>query len=779
MSGTIFFGYPAQPRPLAETLRHTARNVTPTFDCVTWEDLRVGGAIVISKVLQAIDESDFCIFDITRPNQNVLFEVGYALARGKPLWLTADTTVGTFQQNWRDLAILRPVAYEGYRNSTELSNKILAYDPVASVKPLYDTLIEPALPDSPARSSLLYCPPFEPFEAANRLSTLVEQRQRRGLPVITADPQESSLNPITWYAPQLGISAGVLINFAGRERNLAAVYNARNALVAGMAIGLEVPSLMLAEDDYTAPFDYEHILVVYDSAAACVAAARVWLDELEVEGVRVSPRRTARLSRLSGVRAGEHVAENELAELPDYFLPTAAYYDVVRARDALFVGHRGTGKTANALQAFDELSANKENLAVLIKPASFEFPGLLATLERLPDHTHDYLFDTLWRFVVQTELGAAVLARIEDRPTYVPLTEGERTFVDYAEAAPFDIRQEMSVRLDQALSHLLRSLEETVTVASGRDIVNEAFHEHAIVDLRHALGFALRDKKRVAVFIDNLDKGWQRGARLDLLARLILGLLSARGHLVIDFSRQDWWRDEVRLTMAIFLRSDIFTYVKDAAREPDKLNPSAITWRDPEVLIKVIEERIEQSWPGPGRAPSLWEQVFCPEVAGVPTRQYILELILPRPRDLIFFSNAAISRAIDRRHDLITEEDLLAARDMYSQYAYEALRVENGISIPELEEVLFTFLEGPAVLDRRTIYERLSDTPLPPTKYDRVVDRLIEMSFLGVEVRSGNFVYPEVGTDMSRTLALAGRVSLMGNERFVVHPAFRPFLKIA
>lgn len=484
-------------------------------------------------------------------------------------------------------------------------------------------------------------------------------------------------------------------------------------------------------------------------------------------------------SRLAGLRFGEHVAENEQADLEDYFVRTAAFEDVLRARDTLFVGHRGTGKTANALRAFEEIASNKENLVLLIKPASFEFPGLLASVERLPQHTHDYLFDTLWRFLIQTELAAAVVTRIESRPNYVPRSSGEGDLLSYVDRAPFDVRADMSVRLDQALTHLTRGSASEPSVESGRILINEAFHHEALAELRHLLGPVLKDRKRVAVLIDNLDKGWHRQARLDVLARLILGLLSARGHLVTDFRKQDWWRDEVRLTMAIFLRSDIFTYVKNTAREPDKLSISTIVWRDAETLEAVLQERLQSAWTRPGKVPDLWGDIFSADTRGQSTREFIMKHVLSRPRDIVYWANSAVARAIDRRKDRVTEDEVLSALSAYSQYAYEALLVENGITIPELEAVLYGFLGESSTVSRRRVLEIFAGAGLGPDKREPTLNRLLEMSFLGLEVAADHFLYPEVGSDLGRALVLAKRHQPMaGLCRYQVHPAFHDFLHI-
>jgi hypothetical protein len=139
-------------------------------------------------------------------------------------------------------------------------------------------------------------------------------------------------------------------------------------------------TLRYEEPDYTAPFDFEQSVTKYRLASECVAIARSWFDGLPPLQARTwrSLQREDN-SELSGIRLGEHVAENEAAALGEYFVETSAYEAAIQ-RDALFVGHRGTGKTASASQAFEEVASNPDNLAVLIKPPGFEFPAILALI---------------------------------------------------------------------------------------------------------------------------------------------------------------------------------------------------------------------------------------------------------------------------------------------------------------------------------------------------------------------------------------------------------------
>lgn len=52
-----------------------------------------GPGLIIADIERRIDEAKFVIADITPPNPNVYYEVGYARARGKPTILLADKTI--------------------------------------------------------------------------------------------------------------------------------------------------------------------------------------------------------------------------------------------------------------------------------------------------------------------------------------------------------------------------------------------------------------------------------------------------------------------------------------------------------------------------------------------------------------------------------------------------------------------------------------------------------------------------------------------------------------
>ncbi|WP_157411292.1 P-loop ATPase, Sll1717 family [Actinoplanes rectilineatus] len=778
---SVFFGYASDNKGRVETIRSAASSIASEIgvDSVLWQDMRVDGAVIINRIFEAIDSASMCVFDLTDLNENVLFEAGYAAARGKPLWLTFDQTVANARKKINSFAILSPIGLVPYSNSKDLRNRFLSENPIATLTPVYDDLIDPNLPDDPHQDSLYYSMTFESFEASNRLSSFLDRRRQSGLSLLVSDPRESALDPITWIAPTLARSAGSLIHFAGRSRRKASLHNRRNAFIAGLAHGLESQVLLLAEDDYNVPFDLVTVMKKYSSAAQCVSIAEEWLSNIDFHGFQWTSRSTSTRSPLSGLRFGQHVAENELQELSDYFIQTAAFEDVVAARDTIFVGQRGTGKTANAIQAFETVSSNKTNMGVLIKPPGFEFPALLAIIEKLPEFQHDYFFDSLWRFVIQTEMASSVFLQLSKRTIGVPLDKVEQEFLTYATTAPFDITGDITTRLDQALDNLIASVDNATTADKSRSLINEAFHDRHLSDLRAELGKILNGKKRVAIFVDNLDKGWQKGADFKLIARLILGLLSAKGRVIREFERHDWWRHKVKLTMAIFLRSDIYRYLHEEAREPDKLPISSIDWQDKETLYSLIEERFVTGATENRSRNDLWNRYFCQEVQGLSTKDFISRYVLPRPRDIVFYCNEAVGRAINRRHNRVEAEDFTAALETYSTQAHQALLVENGVTIPELEDALFGLLGADSVITRSKANLLLSEAGFTDNRAHAVIQKLIDASFFGLETSPGSFTHTDVGPNVRRAIALAKRLQPdAGKQQLQIHPAYHSFLAI-
>jgi hypothetical protein len=778
----LFLGYGSSPALSRETLHTASKAITDTglAEAQSWEDMAIAGRLVIRTVLDHIDRSDVAAFDVSTLNENVLFELGYAIARAKKIWLLMDRTDTEVKSKWQQFRLLSSVGYSGWANSEEITRSFLQARPDLASSTLYDDLIEPNL--SPEiGNSIFYIPSFHVTEASRAIAHHLDQEVRRGIRLLSADPTESALDSLAWYAQKAYETSGTIAHFVAYRREMAWLHNARAALVVGLAAGFERPVLLLAEDDYNKPLDYQDLLRGYTSAVQCQGYVSAWVESLGLSPQgHTANRRVRRITELRGLRFGEHVAENESDLLANYFVDTAQFDDVLSSKNTLFVGRKGAGKTANMLLAASRLREDARNLVIVIKPQSYELEGLASLLDRLPGEVKTYTVLSLWNFLIQSEIAKAAVETIASRPHTVPLSGPEDELMQFVDSTDFGLREEFAVRFERTIDSILKSgVVSSQTISEGRDLLHESLHSEAIRRLRSLIGPVLKGRKRVAILIDNLDKAWDRHAELDVISQLLLGLLSAIGRVSVEYEKEDFWRTRISLTLATFLRSDIYAYLQRAAREPDKIPTSVLRWDDPALLLRVIEDRFLAARTANTDPDELWSKYFCPTVGGLAVRQYMTWRVLPRPRDIVYFCNASVIAAVNARHDKVEEIDIRTAEKNYSQFALEALLAENGITIKEFEDILFEFAGSPAVINEDIVLANISRI-VGETKTLAILARLKAVSFLGIEVGEDRFIYPDVGPESKRSDVLARKFAEQQGRaaRYVVHPAYRPYLEI-
>ena len=165
----------------------------------------------------------------------------------------------------------------------------------------------------------------------------------------------------------------------------------------------------------------------------------------------------------------------------------------------------------------------------------------------------------------------------------------------------------------------------------------------------------------------------------------------------------------------------------------------------------------------------MWHKYFCAQVGDVTTREYLVSRILPRPRDIVYFVKAAVSFAVNRKHDRVEVKDIIDGEMQYSQYAWDSILVENSSAIPKLEAVLLEFVGGPCVLSESTVRKHISSAGIEAELVDRVI-----------EVSHGTFAYADEKKELQKNAVLASRFpALQLNEkRYEVNAPFRAYLEL-
>lgn len=772
---SVFFAYSSASSLRAETMRNSAGLLkSGGVAATTWEDLDIEGRRLVPTICDAIRNADSVIAEVSDLNSNVLFEAGYALALGKRVWLAVDETDADAARNWRDLGILATVGRFNYQgNSHSVAGRFAQAQNSRDDVTLIDSLL---LNGKPREADALFAPstPFK-FEAT---SSLEKHLDRQGHIKILGAADDLGLAPLDFYVKEIYRSSATLFHLMARRRVKSTEHNARVSFLAGIAHGFELPILLVAEKDGPIPLDYKDLTFEYSGSAQLITRVDRWLNELPK-----APGSNRRLGRLAldielPIRSfGEYVAEYEKAELTNYFISTSEFQAVLAGRTKVFVGRKGTGKTATMTQTAEELRRDRRILVVPIKPSAYELSGLADAIRILSTHgTSDYLVISLWTYLLYTEIALRMVSFARERVGQMGVSqELEQLEAEIAELG-LDPSEDMATRLENALNDLTREAKrhgEGVT-----EFVSRQLRLHRVNRLKGLLGANLNEFDRVAVLIDNLDKAWEKGADFETLSKFILGLLVAIGQLEKDFAKPSQGHASVNVTMAVFLRSDIYDSLKRFAREPDKIGVATVHWNDEELLARVLEERYAANkvQRRNGKVFDMWSEIFDAEVRGLRTRDYLMWKVLPRPRDLIYLANEALTTAINRKHHRITASDILFAEEQYSRFAVEALLVESEAEAFDLDATLFRFAGLNATFSEDELTNLLADVP----RGNEALQWLVQSSILGIETRPGEFLHVEGRTDAERQLLVARRLAESTSRpvRFRVHPAVRNYLLI-
>ena len=489
--------------------------------------------------------------------------------------------------------------------------------------------------------------------------------------------------------------------------------------------------------------------------------------------------RTSRRMDLRSLFLGDTVAELEADRLYDYFVETSTFYQAMDDPLTILVGRRGTGKTAILYAINSELSNSSRSHVTILKPVGYETHGLIRVLEEIRQRSErGFLIESLWKYLIYSEIARTAARDIQDRPVYQPTSADEQAFLDYFDENAGVLTQPFSERIDSAVS----SLDGVGSVDSAKEQrlkISEDLHSSIIGELRRHIGLVLGEYDNLTLLIDGLDDPWIPGEHISHLAELIAGLLGVVQFIPNDFRRANSRVKAVDAKITVLLRSDIFAFVQHLIPEQDKLPIVRVKWNDHELLLRVLEERMLHGAPRYRNAEEVWDELFPKDVVGVSSKEFLLRTVLPRPRDLIHFTKVAVTSAVNRGHEKISPDDLLLASNQYSQYAFDSILKEDDPSKGKLERVLYEFAGSDTVLSKESIESIFDLSGVDAADVEFYLDLLCDISFLGVET-STNFRYSgDEGERRSlRNIArvLASREGR--EENFSINPAFYQVLQI-
>jgi hypothetical protein len=782
-----FFAYPNDIR-ISETIGSFTQKINQTslVNIKTWEQMKIGGKILVAEICKEIDTCDFFCADITKLNPNVLFEIGYAIARKKRIWLIKDSSFTSDHADFVNFKILTNLGYREYINSNDINTAYYNDLPHESLgDTIFDQIIEPSIAFT-SNNKLLYLKSYYEDDTSIKVSQMLDNNTTKStISLIVDDPKESSIQPISWYASNANSSRGVICHLTHYDRIDSRIHNAKHSLVAGMAHGFEVPVLLLIDSDPLGPTDYRDILVSYKKPKEVLTKLENFLlpvlDESKaIKKTEINERiKNREIEQLASLKIGEPIAEHEDDNLTDDgFIETTAFRAGLEGAQSIFVGRKGVGKTANFKKLSSVYRKDKRNVVCEIKPLSYELESLVDVAKQFESTAKKgFLFETLWKYLIYTEIAKVINTAICERPSGETF-ENEKDLLEIIRSHKIAVELDFSARLDHLSRTLLDRHNSDSSDKENQIAVSEVLHANIIPNLVSAICKSLLNKVQIVVLIDNLDKAWDRSNNSRFLSYFFLGLLSALRRISNDFKNRVEQKEAIKMSVCVFVRADIFQMVLEQAREPDKIQFFPLRWDDPSHLMSLADARIKVATNLQGSdipAKLIWEKFFKIEVFGLPLFDHIFSVILPRPRDLLYFLRASIMAAVNRRHVKVLEEDLEKAEEDYSNFAYQSMLVELRERFPFIDKILDEFLGFESIVDITVLENVIKKYITEGISTDDTIKHLCLCSFLEIDVPKRGFNLVNDEHEFVRFYKAASNIEQRTGKKlaFRIHRAFR------
>lgn len=374
MKKKIFFAYESGHPDNIDAIKKGSQEYNrhqKSYSVQTWEDLRVGGSVINSVIFEAINKCDIFACDMTYQNHNVLFELGYAIAKEKRLLILLNDTIAGAKENYNEFKILKNIGYDKFTSSKHINSALQKKIHVETV--LLNQLVNTQELEKNTHDIFFINSKFE-----NQASLdLSEYLKSDGLKVISNNTAEVEYQPLIWYITNLFKAKNIILHMIGTDKVDSQKYNAEFSFFAGLGSGLGKNILLIAPEPFNAPIDYTDILVEYSDSDNCLMKTKNWIEQqknnnksdIVKEEKTIKEEEDLHLNLLK-LGIGYEIAEEEEKHLIDYFIENDSYKKAFNRNSSIVVGRKGSGKSALFIKLISDFDNDKN-----VFRASFKTPG--------------------------------------------------------------------------------------------------------------------------------------------------------------------------------------------------------------------------------------------------------------------------------------------------------------------------------------------------------------------------------------------------------------------
>jgi hypothetical protein len=763
----VFVAYTARDPALADGIMDAVRKANALPIPVRYEPWvfnDIAGAPLISPVLDKIDEAPFIIADITYLNLNVVYEVGFTVGRGKRAFIVRNKSIPGDKTEVKAVGIFDTLGYWEYENYDELKNRLAAH-------------IEPQhIPFSTALDTKFPVYIVEPSNRDEGIATTISRIKKARYPYRSFHGEEDLRMSAPDTTRHVAAASGIILPFQDPINPGAVEHNIRCMFVAGLAEGMNKPTLMLAPPAFEPPLDIRDKITASKNSTDIAGAIADFCPLIVEYSSQVEPSGIDTQTLLEALSIGDPRAENEMPTLGLYYLKTDQYERALRGEANIVVGRKGSGKTALFIQVRNKIRADKRNIVVDLKPEGYQLIKLKEDiLTYLSAGACQHLITAFWEYLILLEVSYKLLEK--DQNTYRHNHDIRGLYIKLKttyQLPDFSSEGDFSERLSNLSDSLITRYRETFGTADAQRLsaaqVTELLYKHDLRDLRSLISQYLEYKKSVWVLFDNLDKGWSTHG-VDEIDAIVLRCLVDAGRKI----EREMRRDEHDFHCIVFVRNDVYDHLMKNSPDYGKESRAALDWSDPDMLREMLRLRLVNGMKGKldkHDFHTVWRELCISHFKGEESSAYVIDRSLMRPRNVLKIFNHCRGFATNFSRQRIADSDIEKGLTAYSQDLLEELDRELTDVYPAARDLLYYFLDAPATLTKDNLDSILKDAGIPSESANKIIDFLLYYGVLGVQIGDVEYFIYSVNYDLKVLKVRTER----GEEdtRYIINPAFRP-----
>jgi len=768
MTNRIFAAYPVSPSPIGDCMNGAIEKLkAKLIDFQPWEQNDICGIVLTDPIFSEIDQAATLVADVTNPNFNVTFEIGYAIAKGKPLLLTVNNGLKFNSQDMARLGLFDTIGYEKYENSSELAALIIESQHASPLNISYNQ----------NRNAPVYI--VEMPRNSEAMTHIVARVKKSRLKYRSFILREHIRLSATDAISHVASSYGLVVPLAPDNMPNAEDHNIRAAFVAGLGTGFGKPTLILQDISGPFPTDAKDLIHFYrEKRDIDPGVASFALDVVDaMQGQKeFNFRRPDLISRIS---LGDPMAENEFEFLENYYVQTDAYQRALRGEVNLVVGRKGTGKTALFSQVRNAKRTTKANVVVDLKPEGYQLVRLKEEiLDVLSEGQRQHLVTIFWEYVLYLEICYKILEKDREKHKFDHTIRDKYQNLAKTYAGEDGVLEgDFSERLLMISEMVIQSFKDISAQLDGdkltTGIVSNIVYRHDIRAIRDIVADYLSHKDSTWILFDNLDKGWPSQGLQPIDITILRCLVDAARKIQREMTKRD-----LIFTSIVFIRNDVFELLMQQSADFGKEMRVSLDWSEPELLKDMIARRIRAADQKlDGDFDQLWTSLAVSHYQGEDSFYFLLDRSLMRPRNLIKLTMHCRGAAVNHGHHRIEESDIETGLLIYSNDVLIEADQELADIDPRSENLMYAFIDSPSHISMEDIWGILEEHEIPSESWEKIVDYLLYYGFFGISAPGEE---PEYIYNHAYNMKLMkARMDKIGDiVRFHLNPAFWPVLGI-